>query len=123
MISATFLLMACDPCCNHFVSQHAPRLGSGLAGYCEDLYVIALKANRRSGVALAGRLDAGLEPAEDLSSAIVHRRDNFGWRLMKSRADMPVCLRHSLLGQQQLGKIDRRLQLEQDGGLTSCPLD
>jgi hypothetical protein len=55
------------------VSQHASGLERGLVSDCEDLYAIALKTNRRS-VALAGSLGAGLEPANDLSSAIVNWR-------------------------------------------------
>ena len=77
--------------------QHAPCPESGLAGDCEDLYVIALKVTRRPRVALTSNLGPGLKPAEDLSSAIVNGRDNPVWRLIKSRADMSVCLRHSLL--------------------------
>jgi hypothetical protein len=56
-----------------FASQHAPLPGSGLASDCEDLYAIAQKTNRRSAAALAGSPGVGLEPAEDLSSAIVNR--------------------------------------------------
>jgi hypothetical protein len=68
----------------------------------QDLYAVALKTNRRSGVALAGSLlsgghGAGLEPAEDLSRAIVNRRIDPIRRLAEGRADMPVCLRRSLL--------------------------
>jgi hypothetical protein len=77
--------------------QHAPYPGSGLAGDCDDLYAIAVKAARRSGAGLAGCLGVEMEAAEDLPRAIVNRGDDFIWRLVKSCADVSVCLRHSLL--------------------------
>jgi hypothetical protein len=80
-----------------FVSQHATCLGSVLAGDCEDLYAIAPKRIGDPESPSARSLGVGLEPVEDLSSAIMNRRGDPIRRLIKCRADMSVGLRHPLL--------------------------